>query len=118
MPTYCYRRGNGEIVEITMRYAEMLERQSESGEIVHEGETLVRDVEHEHRGAAGSSAGWPLWSDAAAVHPDDVPKVSESLRRHGVLCEFDRLGRPKFENAAHRRSVLGRFAMHDRNSYV
>lgn len=117
LPTYCYRRGNGEIVEIVMPYSEMLSRQSESGEIVHEGETLSRDVAAEHGATVGSSAGWPIWSEGAAVHPDLVPRVSEDLRRHGVHCQFDVHGRPKFESAAHRRAVLRRFGMHDRRGY-
>ena len=117
MPTYCYRRGNGELVELVMSYAEKCRLESQDGSLVHQGETLKRDVAAEHSRTVGSSAGWPIWSDAAAVHPDLVPQVSDSLRRNGVSCEFSRDGRPKFENAAHRRAVLRQFRMHDRNGY-
>ena len=117
MPTYCYRRGNGDLVEIVMSYAEMQRLQSEDGKIQHQGETLSRDIAAEHRGTVGSSAGWPIWSDSAAVHPDLVPRVKGDLARNGVLWDFDRSGRPRFENAAHRRAVLRQFKMHDRRGY-
>lgn len=116
MPIYCYRRKGGELVEITMSYAEKCSREQD-GQIVHEGETLSRDVVAEHSATVPGCSGWPIWSDSAAVHPTDVAKVQGDLARHGVRCDFDGFGRPKFESASHRRSVLRRWGMHDRRGY-
>lgn len=116
MPTYIYRRGNGEAVELSMSYAEKCRREKD-GVIVHDGESLTRDITAEHIGTIPTSAGWPIWSDAAAVHPSDVPQTKQMLSSHGVHVEFSSDGRPKFENAAHRRAALRRLGMHDRNGY-
>jgi hypothetical protein len=117
MPTYIYRRGNGEAVELSMSYAEKC-RLEKDGKIVHDGETLVRDICAEHSNVVPGCSGWPIWSDAAAIHPSLVPQVSDQLRSKGVLCEFDKTGRPKFDSAAHRRTALRAMNMHDSNSYV
>jgi hypothetical protein len=116
MPIYCYRRGDGELVEISMSYAEKCRRE-QGGRIVHKGETLERDVVAEHSKTVPGCSGWPIWSESAAVHPSDVPQVKSDLARNGIACDFDRHGRPRFESAAHRRSVLRRWGMHDRRGY-
>jgi len=117
MPTYIYRRGNGEVVELTMSYAEMRKRQKD-GKIEHAGETLTRDIAAEHIGTVPTCKGWPIWSDAAAVHPSLVPETRERMARNGVHVDFSPDGRPKFESAAHRRAALKQLGHFDRNSYV
>lgn len=42
---------------------------------------------------------FPYASTAMCVDPEDVPEVSERLRKQGVLVEFDRTGRPIVESA-------------------
>lgn len=116
MPIYCYRDPDGQLVELKMSYAEMLRRQTD-GKIEHEGMTLTRDIVAEHQNTVPGCAGWPIWSDAAAVHPSDVPNTDAQLKSRGVNVSFDRHGRPKFENAAHRRSYLRAMKLHDRNGY-
>lgn len=117
MPTYCFRGDDGSLVELSMTVAELLRRRQDDGSIEHDGRTLRRDVAAEHAASVGSSAGWPIWSDAAAVHPDQVAGVRRDLERHGVHVDFDRWGRPRLEDAAHRRAVLRRMGLRDRMGY-
>jgi hypothetical protein len=42
---------------------------------------------------------FPYKSTAMCVDPEDVPEVSEQLRRQGIFVEFDRAGRPIIESA-------------------
>jgi len=117
MPTYCYRGKDGDLVEVAMTYARKCEIEDGDGSIMHEGRRLRRDIEAEHGGTVGSSAGWPMLSDAAAVHPDLVPQVKGDLARHGVHVDFTSDGRPRFDSAAHRRAALRRLGYHDRQGY-
>lgn len=117
MPTYCFRRGDGTLVELAMSCAELERRRRRDGSVLHDGEVLSRDVVAEHSATVGSSAGWPMASDAAAVHPSDVPRVREDLARRGASCGFTGDGRPIFESAAHRRAVLRLMRLHDRMGY-
>lgn len=100
-----------------MTVAELMRRRRGDGTIEHDGRVLTRDVAAEHAGSVGSSAGWPIWSDGAAVHPDQVPTARRDLERHGVHVDFDKWGRPRFDNAAHRRAALRRMNLHDRRGY-
>lgn len=42
---------------------------------------------------------FPYRSTAMCIDPEDVPGVSEMLRKQGVFVEFDRAGRPIIESA-------------------
>lgn len=63
-------------------------------------------------------AGWPLHSDALAVHPDQVPAEAEYVKRRGVPTRFDGRGRPVFENRRHRRAYLKAIGAVDRDSFT
>lgn len=116
MPAYSYRDKEGNLVEVVMSYADKCRRERD-GKLMHDGVELTRDVAADHAASLPTSAGWPLWSDAAAVHPDLVPQVKTDLYSKGVSVDFDRNGRPKFDNAAHRRAALRAMGMHDRRGY-
>lgn len=49
------------------------------------------------------SAGWPIHSDAAGVHPDDIPAAMAAARERGVPTDFDKEGRPILTGPLHRR---------------
>ena len=52
------------------------------------------------------SAGWPIYSESAAVHPDDIPAAMKAARERGVPTEFDKEGRPELRDPHHRREYL------------
>jgi hypothetical protein len=116
MPAYSYRDKDGNLVEVVMTYAEKCRREKD-GRLMNDGMELTRDVAADHAMSPSTSAGWPMYSDAAAVHPDIVPQVKSDLYSKGVSVDFDRNGRPKFDNAAHRRAALRAMGMHDRRGY-
>jgi hypothetical protein len=45
-------------------------------------------------------------SESLAVHPDQIPEAMEYNRARGVSVEFDKEGRPQFDNSAHFRRYL------------
>lgn len=85
------------------------ERDGESGLVV-EGVFCPR-----HYGQASVSATWskPLVSDAAAIHPKDVPAAMEQDRRCGVPTDYTGDGRPILRSRAHRSKYLARRGLVD-----
>lgn len=53
----------------------------------------------EHAAPVLKTSMFPYKSTAMCVDPEDVPQVTEQLRRQGVFVEFDRTGRPIIESA-------------------
>src|SRR6185437_1167549 len=65
----------------------------------------------------GGKAGWPIWSDAAAVLPSQIPEAQAELQRAGVNAEFNRNGQPKFTDPSHRKACLKAMRLFDRSSF-
>jgi hypothetical protein len=53
-------------------------------------------------------------SEAAAVHPDQVPEAMARDKKHGVPTEYDRAGRPIFTDRGHRKKYLRSYGYHDK----
>lgn len=49
------------------------------------------------------SAGWPMVSDAMAVHPDQIGEAFQRARNAGVRTDFTREGQPIFTSQNHRK---------------
>lgn len=63
-------------------------------------------------------AGWPIQSEALAVHPTQVKAMSERCRREGVRTEFNATtGAPILTDKVHRKRYLKMERCHDRNSF-
>ncbi len=63
-------------------------------------------------------SGWPILSDALAVHRKRIPEAEESARKRGVPTEFVKKdGRPIFRDRSHRRAYLKAYKYIDLNSY-
>jgi len=60
---------------------------------------------------------WPILSDAAGVHPEQIDEMKGYLAGEGVETRFTPDGRCVMENREHRRKVLKAMNLHDRNSY-
>jgi hypothetical protein len=118
MPFYIYKdEKTGEKVEIMMSMSEMLRRQRPDKTIVHDdGRVLIRDVVSEHRGTSHSSGTWPLLSDAAGVHPNQVNEAMEHASRNGVPTRFHpETGQAIFESRGHRKAFLRMRGMYDKS---
>lgn len=59
--------------------------------------------------------GWPLTSNAMAVHPDSVDEARNLDKSLGVPTEYTTEGQPIFENRAHRRRFLRAHQFHDKD---
>lgn len=114
MPTYCYRRSDGSIVELTMSVAEMLRLGPNP---VIDGRRLTRDIAAEHSATPRTSCDlWPMRSDAVGVHPLDAARAAEADARRGVPTDYcPTTGCAIFRDRAHRKAWLKAHGMIDRD---
>lgn len=104
---------DGEWVPVTEYYID--------GKPVTEAEFLAAFPDHEDLGSAtisGGHSGWPLASDALAVHPKQVAAMRELDKKKGVPTDYTPSGRPVFRDRGHRRAYLKAYGKIDRNSYT
>ncbi len=100
MPIYCYRRPGGEIIERAFPMGEAPQSVCVNGCVAE------RDFQAEHssvkelRGTA--PGGWPMESNALALHPDQVPEQARRAREAGVPTDF-KAGRPVLTDRSHRK---------------
>lgn len=111
MPVYCYR---------DMDTGELVERQFDLGHapaiIEEEGKEYVRDLAAEiatHGGRARRT--WPMYSDAAGVHPLQVPEAEAHARALGIPTHFTPDGRAEFLSPQHRKAYCEAVGLFDRN---
>tara|TARA_Y100000592_G_scaffold73747_1_gene114889 strand:- start:590 stop:952 length:363 start_codon:yes stop_codon:yes gene_type:complete len=114
MPTYCYEKPDGSIVEKIMTIAEM---EKFDRKPVVDGETWKRRVDVEMGGHSDVNDVWraPLVSESAACHPSDIPAYQAHAAKHGAPTNFDHAGRPMFTSRSHRAKFLKAFNLNDRN---
>lgn len=117
MPTYCYRTKDGRLHELVMSIGEMERRQKPGGVIqLDDGRMAHRDYKAEFASTPEPSSCWPMASDAAGIHPSQIPEYKAEMKKHGVSAEFKSDGRMVFRDRAHRRQCLRALGMHDRNA--
>ena len=64
-----------------------------------------------------SSAGWPYYCDAMAVHPAQVHAEAERLAAAGIPTQFNaRDGRPEVRDNQHRNKLLAFYGYHDKDA--
>lgn len=60
--------------------------------------------------------GWPLVSEAAAVHPSQIQEARDHNARSGVRpTQYRGDGSPILQDRAHRREYMKAWGIHDRN---
>lgn len=104
---FTYSRSDGETIDVIVKQGKTAPRR-----VRRDGKTYRKDI------IAGSSiqsgkGGWPIWSDAMAVHPSQIEEARERARAHGVRTEFSASGKPCFRSPAHRRKHMAVFGMRD-----
>ena len=62
------------------------------------------------------ASAWPVLSDAAGCHPDQIHEYRKFLADQGVDARYTSDGRVIMESRSHRKQVLKALNMHDRNS--
>lgn len=61
------------------------------------------------------TAGWPIVSDALAVHPKRRQEAIDDAVAKGVPTEFTPSGQPILRDRAHRREYCRAYGFHDNN---
>ena len=113
MPTYCYQKPDGSIVERIMTISEMEEFDANP---VVDGEKLKRRLDVEMGGHSNVCDLWrqPIMSDGAGCHPSQIKEMKQHAAKHGVSTDYTKDGRAFFTSRAHRAAHLKAFGMHDR----
>lgn len=75
----------------------------------------VADLLQGHAPGGQHSAGWPLYSDAVGVHPDQIPEAMAEARKHGVPTDFTPDGKVVFTSPGHRRDYCKLYGYFDLN---
>ena len=58
---------------------------------------------------------WPIYSDAMAITPSQIPEAQAALAAAGVKTDYDSEGRPVLTDSAHRRAHSEALGFYDRN---
>ena len=114
MPTYCYEKPDGEIIERVMTISEMEKFDKNP---VADGVRLKRRVDIEMGGHSSVNDLWrnPIISDGAGCHPSQVEEMQAFAAKQGVHTNYTKDGRAVFTSRQHRAQHLKVFGLHDRN---
>ncbi len=118
MPYYDYKNPEtNERTSIFMTISEMEKRSSADMSIEIEGVRWERDLYSEHNGSGTTSCAiWPMKSDAAGIHPNQVGEFRKDSLRKGVPTDFDpKTGQAIFRSRSHRAKYLKAYGMHDKS---
>lgn len=109
MPTYCYTSDDG------TQHIERIYPMGKAPRILDiDGLTFKRDFRGELSPRA-CTGNWPMYSDAAGVHPDQIKEAYEKSVKDGVPTQFTPDGRAIFTSRKHRKDYCRTIGMHDRN---
>ena len=110
MATYCYTNTDGETID------KFYPMGKAPAKVKVKGRTYTRDIVAEHAGCPNTgAANWPMYSDFAGCHPDQIPEAQAVLRKAGTRADYLPDGRIKFESARHRATCLKALGYYDRN---
>ena len=109
MPRYCFTDDQGNTL---CRFYPMakIPKQFTLGKTV-----FKRDIRSEHAGTIQTPGNWPMKSDAAGVHPDQIQEAYRHSVTAGIPTEFTPDGRAIFTGRKHRRDYCRAIGLHDRN---
>lgn len=75
----------------------------------------LRQLLEEHGAPGVPGEGWPLVSEALAVHPKQVKQANDRARRHGISVEYLPDGRVKIPSRHERAKLLRLEGRHDKS---
>lgn len=76
------------------------------------------DLRVGYQPAQATKGRWPLESDAAGVHPTQIPAAMDEAKRLGVRVEFTKNGSAIFDTPGDRRKYLKAVGLNDRSSFL
>ena len=117
MPTYCFTNPiTGERMEKVWSISEMEKNDAIEFYKDKNGVVWNRAYATEFGGSKFSPSNWPMKSDAAGVHPDQIPDARKESSKLGVPTDFDtKTGQAMFTSRSHRANYLKAKGFHDRN---
>lgn len=111
MPMYSYTTSSGTTVERHFPMGEAPKR------VRVKGEYARKDLVADHVGRVVGRSGWPMWSMAMGVQPNQAAEAEAEAARLGVPTTFSReTGDCRFDNRAHRKKYLKATGYYDRNA--
>lgn len=112
MPFYCYTNDAGRTIERSFAFGQAPRR------ITWERDVFHRDVAAEHRDQRSGGADWPILSDGAGVHPDQIPEAEAYNKQVGLGTKYcPGTGRAEFDSPGHRRKHLKKWGLHDNDGF-
>lgn len=60
---------------------------------------------------------WPIYSESAGVHPDQIAEAKAFNKMHGLNVDYTPDGRPEFRDARHRERFLKAWRLYDKTGY-
>lgn len=118
MPTYCFREvKTDKVVEVVLSWKEYERRKTREGLVkLPSGALACREYPSEVSKAKKSgTAGWPMLSDAAGCHPDQIPEFQAALKKRNAGADYERDGRVWLTDRAHRKKVCRAMELKDLN---
>ena len=111
---YCYTTADGHTTDHVFDIG-----QAPMSITLPDGQTAFRDIAAEHpasgpRCAVGSK--WPIYSDAAGVHPDQIPEAMAYCESVGVPTSYTKDGRAILVSRSHRAKHLKAVGLYDRDA--
>ena len=79
------------------------------------GTVFKRNICAEHANTKHTPGNWPMKSDAAGVHPDQIKEAHQHSIKIGIPTEFTPDGRAVFTGRKHRKDYCRAIGLHDRN---
>lgn len=120
MPVYEFRTDDGEVVEVSLSFAEHDRRVKNDTIKLDDGRTAKRvwggATSLQHRSIATCPGNYPMVSSAAGVHPADIKKHMDHLRSMGCgTVHHNKDGDVIFESKDQRKKVCEALGLFDRN---
>ncbi len=76
-----------------------------------------KDLKAGYTRAQAAKGSWPLESDAAGVHPTQIPEAMAEAKRLGVRVEFRKNGAAIFDTPRDRKRYCKAIGLVDRSSF-
>lgn len=119
MPTYGFmEEGSGRKFDKVMTVAQLEEcKISNDGTFNVDG--VLCSIDYSEVNTIQSCGGWPRWSDALGVSPNQIKEQVESDRKLGLKTEYcPETGRLKIESQNHQRKIAKAMGFRDRGDYL
>jgi hypothetical protein len=110
MPTYCFKCDCGQ----TKGVFRPISRRPKTVLCPDCGADMERDY-HAEQVCPPPPSNWPMVSDFAGVHPDQIPEAQAALREHGVTADYTPDGSIVFRSRGHRARCLRALDTYDRD---